>query len=307
MGTPDFAVASLDRLLQEGYPVVGVVTAPDKPAGRGRKLQQSAVKRYALEHGLQVLQPTNLKSAVFLGELQELNPTLQVVVAFRMLPQEVWSLPELGTFNLHASLLPDYRGAAPINWALINGESETGVTTFFIDEKIDTGAILLQDRMPVAADETAGELHDKLMVAGAKLVVATVRLIARGEAVPKPQKEAASLKTAPKIDKETCKIDWDQPLEAIYNHIRGLSPYPAAWTVLVNGPDTLALKIYRARPVVTGHNLPHGTVQGDKEAIMVAVEGGFIALQEIQLAGKRRLGVKEVLNGLTLNKNAHMS
>lgn len=307
MGTPEFAVASLDGLLNAGYTVVGVITATDKPAGRGRKLQQSAVKKFAIEKKLPVLQPENLKSPEFLESLRQLRANLQVVVAFRMLPREVWSMPAFGTFNLHASLLPDYRGAAPINWALINGETKTGVTTFFIDDKIDTGAILLQDVVETAADETAGELHDRLMHLGAALVVQTVKLIAAGKAVPRPQQEAVNIKPAPKLNKDTCRIRWTQPLKQVYNLIRGLSPYPAAWTVLQNGQDSVELKIFSARPVVAQHKLEPGKIVADGGAMKVAVQDGYLELLEIQLAGKRRLSVKEVLNGLKLDDNAHMS
>jgi methionyl-tRNA formyltransferase len=307
MGTPEFAVASLDRLVEGGYNVVGVVTAVDKPAGRGRKLQQSAVKQYALEKGIPVLQPGNLKSAEFQESLRQLGAKLLVVVAFRMLPREVWSMPEYGTFNLHASLLPDYRGAAPINWAVIKGEKETGVTTFFIDDKIDTGSILLQEAAVIGPDETAGELHDRLMALGAGLVIQTVDLIAAGKAVTRPQGENAGLKTAPKLDKDTCRIHWDQPLVSIYNQIRGLSPYPAAWTVLNNGRDTINMKIYKAKPLKAVHDLDPGVIVAGRENIKVAVPGGYIDLIEIQLAGKRRLDVKEVLNGLKLEENAYLS
>jgi len=307
MGTPEFAVASLDRLLNAGYTVVGVITATDKPAGRGRKLQQSAVKKFAIEKKLPVLQPENLKSPEFLESLRQLRANLQVVVAFRMLPREVWSMPAFGTFNLHASLLPDYRGAAPINWALINGETKTGVTTFFIDDKIDTGAILLQDVLETAPDETAGELHDRLMHLGAALAVQTVKLIAAGKAVPRPQQEAVDINPAPKLNKDTCRIRWTQPRKQVYNLIRGLSPYPAAWTVLQNGQDSVELKIYSARPVVAQHKLKPGKIVTDGGEMKVAVQDGYLELLEIQLAGKRRLSVKEVLNGLKLDENAHMS
>lgn len=307
MGTPEFAVASLDRLLNAGYTVVGVITAPDKPAGRGRKLQQSAVKKFAIKKNLPVLQPENLKSPDFLEALRQLRANLQVVVAFRMLPRVVWGMPAFGTFNLHASLLPDYRGAAPINWALINGETKTGVTTFFIDDKIDTGAILLQDSVETTPDETAGELHDKLMHLGADLVVRTAELIAAGKAVPRPQQEAVNIKPAPKLNKDTCRIRWTQPLRQVYNLIRGLSPYPAAWTVLQNGRDSFELKIFSARPVATQHSLKPGKIVTSGGEMKVAVQGGYLELLEIQLAGKRRLSVKEVLNGLKLDENAYMS
>lgn len=307
MGTPEFAVASLDKLLKGGFDIAGVVTAPDKPAGRGRKLQQSAVKRYALENGLKVLQPANLKSIDFLGDLERLGANLQVVVAFRMLPRQVWDMPELGTFNLHASLLPDYRGAAPINWAVINGETLTGVTTFFIDEKIDTGALLLQQSTPIGEDETAGELHDRLMVLGAELVLKTVKHIATGKANPLPQAEKPVSKKAPKIYPETCTISWNKPLNEVYDLIRGLSPYPAARSVLHNGTEKLEVKIFKALPEEADHQLSPGSISAARDYIKVAVPGGYIQLLEMQFAGKRRLGVKEVLNGLSLEKNALMA
>ena len=307
MGTPDFAAASLDRLLGEGYEVAAVVTAPDRPAGRGQKIQQSAVKRMALQKGLPVLQPEKLKDPGFLEKLKKLDCNLQVVVAFRMLPREVWEVPALGTFNLHASLLPQYRGAAPINWAIMNGERETGVTTFFIDDKIDTGAIILQRKTAVGADETAGELHDRLMDLGASLVCETVELISSGKARPQAQPPADGLRLAPKLDKETCRIDWQRPLAEVYNHIRGLSPYPGAWGELVNGAETTPFKVFSARPVRDGHAIPPGTLTAGKEGMQVAVTGGWIRLEEIQLAGKRRLKVQEVLNGLTLEKNSHIA
>lgn len=306
MGTPDFAVASLALLVQQGCTVVGVITAPDKPAGRGRKLQESAVKRYAQAHGLPLLQPLNLKSDSFLEELRELRAQLQVVVAFRMLPQAVWNMPEYGTFNLHASLLPDYRGAAPINWAIIKGETETGVTTFFIDDKIDTGAILLQEKTAIGPHDTAGDLHDTLMQMGARLVVATVRLIASGKAAPRPQTTSGAINPAPKLFKEDCRICWEAPMPEIYNHIRGLSPFPTAWSVLVNGGQRTEVKVFQARPEAAEHNLDPGSILFGRDRLNVAVKGGFISLLEIQLAGKRRLPVKEVLNGLQLDQAAHM-
>ena len=234
MGTPDFAVPVLDALLKEGYKVVGVITAPDKPAGRGRKLHESAVKRYASAKGLKILQPTNLKSEAFQDELRALNANLQIVVAFRMLPRAVWEMPEYGTVNLHASLLPQYRGAAPINWAIINGDSETGITTFYINERIDTGEIILQEKTPIGPEENAGALHDRLMHLGAELVLKTIALIEKDQVVPIVQSEKETLKAAPKIHRDTCKLDWQQAGKVIYDKIRGLSPYPAAWTLLYN-------------------------------------------------------------------------
>lgn len=306
MGTPDFAVGILDKLLQHKYEVVGVITAPDKPAGRGRKLQESAVKKYAVAHDLKVLQPTNLKNEDFLEELKSLKPNLQIIVAFRMLPKVVWEIPEFGTFNLHASLLPDYRGAAPINWALINGETKTGVTTFYIDDKIDTGEILLQSELKIAPDETAGTLHDKLMNLGAGVVLDTVELIESGNVTTKKQPNTPIEKVAYKIDKETCEINWDRPIAIIYNQIRGLSPYPAAWTTLYNGDEALFLKIYEVAIEKEKHSLKSKSVLFDKKTIQIAVEGGFITLLEIQLPGKRKMKTLDVLNGLKLAKNAYV-
>ncbi|MBT8177659.1 MAG: methionyl-tRNA formyltransferase, partial [Eudoraea sp.] len=287
MGTPDFAVPVLDALLTEGYKVVGVITAPDKPAGRGRKLHQSAVKRYALDKGLKILQPTNLKSEAFQEELRALKANLQIVVAFRMLPRAVWEMPEYGTVNLHASLLPQYRGAAPINWAIINGESETGITTFYINERIDTGEIILQEKTPVGPEENAGALHDRLMHLGAGLVLKTVSLIEKDEVTPIVQSEDSNLKTAPKIHRDTCKIDWEQPGKVIYDKIRGLSPYPAAWTFLHNPEDPVVLKIYGAAFKPEAHTLDSGTPMVAKYLLKIAVSDGYLSLLEIQLSGKK--------------------
>jgi len=244
MGTPHFAVSILKVLVEHNYNITGVITAPDKPAGRGRKLQQSAVKDYALSVGLPVLQPTNLKDLDFIEELISLKANLQIVVAFRMLPRVVWEIPEYGTFNLHASLLPNYRGAAPINWAIINGEEKRGVTTFFIDEKIDTGEIILQEEIEIDKTETAGELHDKLMGLGSKVVLQTVSLIENGDAQTQKQIENKNIKTAYKIFKDTCKIDWSKNIQDIYNLIRGLSPYPTAWSSLINNEEEISIKIF---------------------------------------------------------------
>jgi len=306
MGTPDFAVATLQALTEQKMTVVGVVTAPDKPAGRGRKLQQSAVKQYALQHQLPILQPNNLKDPSFLAALAALAANLQIVVAFRMLPESVWGMPEYGTFNLHASLLPDYRGAAPINWVLLNGETQTGVTTFFIDDKIDTGEIILQEGMAITAADTAGSLHDKLMYLGAQLVLKTVSLIAKGPVETQKQPTGKPGKLAYKIHKETCKIDWQQSLEQIYNHIRGLSPYPTAWTTLNHEGNEVFLKIYAASADLELHTHAIGSVHTTKKEIRIAVDKGFITLLEIQLPGKRRMQAKEVLNGLKLQKSARV-
>lgn len=297
MGTPEFAVATLKALLENQYHVVGVITAPDKPAGRGQKLHQSAVKQFALEHGLKVLQPTNLKSESFLEELKALNPNLQIVVAFRMLPEVVWRLPEYGTFNLHASLLPDYRGAAPINWAIINGETKTGATTFFIDEKIDTGAIILSKETIIDSQENAGNLHDRLMNLGSQLVIETVKLIEKDTVKTTPQPLIEQPKTAYKLNKENCKLSFNKPLDQLYNQIRGLSPYPAAWCILVNGEDRLDIKIYLAEREPIKHKTPYGTLVWDKKNLKVAVEGGYLKLLELQLPGKRKMDINSLLNG----------
>lgn len=307
MGTPEFAVASLDKLLQQKYDVAAVITAPDRKAGRGRKQTQSAVKKYALEHDLSILQPTNLKSENFLKELQGFKANLFIVVAFRMLPKEVWQIPDLGTFNLHASLLPDYRGAAPINWAIIKGETQSGVTTFFIDSKIDTGEIIAQQETHIAAEENAGELHDRLMKLGANLVLKTVQGIQNNSVNTQKQPPLTLEKKAPKIHKETCKIDWGKPLEDIYNHIRGLSPYPTAWTTLYDEDEQFFLKIYNATTVKSTHSLKPGSLLIENKNMKVAVKGGFIQLDEIQFPGKRRMKTKEILNGLKLSENSFLS
>lgn len=304
MGTPDFAVAALAKLVENGNTIVGVITAPDRPAGRGRKLQQSAVKKYALDKGLLVLQPTNLKNEGFLSELKKLEANLQIVVAFRMLPKLVWGMPEYGTFNLHASLLPDYRGAAPINWAIMNGETKTGATTFYIDDKIDTGEVILQESTSISENDTAGTLHDKLMRLGADLVLKTVKQIENGKANTSKQKDSKDLKSAYKIHKETCKVDWSNSIDKIYNHIRGLSPYPASWSTLINGDEELFIKIYSVTKEVELHQFKIGILVFDKKELKVAVENGFINLLEIQLPGKRKMKTSEVLNGLKLDKNA---
>lgn len=312
LGTPDFAVGVLKSLVENRFNIVGVITAPDKPSGRGRKINQSAVKKYASEHELPILQPTNLKSEDFLKELKALKPDLQIVVAFRMLPKTVWQFPKLGTFNLHASLLPDYRGAAPINWAIINGETKTGVTTFFIDEKIDTGEIILQEEVEISETDTAGDLHDKLMDAGSNLVVSTVRLIQKGEikTTKQPNNEKQSsgktLKMAPKIFKETCKINWLHNIDDIYNKIRGLSPYPTAWSIIDNKNETLEVKIYKARKEIIQHHHAVGSLHFSKKEIKVAVKDGFIILDELQLPGKRKMNSADLLNGFSFHQNAKM-
>ena len=304
MGTPDFAVESLRALVEGGYNVVGVVTMPDKPVGRhGSVLQASAVKEYALLQNLPVLQPEKLRDETFLGELRALKADLQIVVAFRMLPEVVWSMPRMGTFNLHASLLPQYRGAAPINWAVINGETQTGVTTFFLSHEIDTGKIILQRRLPILDSDDVGKVHDSLMVMGADLVKETVNLLLEGkvEAIPQEAfiKDEAELRPAPKIFKDTCRIDWNNTLKRIYDFVRGLSPYPAAWTELVSplGART-TLKIYETEKFPTSHSHKTGTILTDaKSYVDVAVEDGYVRLLTLQLAGKKRMGVKDFLNG----------
>lgn len=304
MGTPDFAVTTLKTLVDNHYNIVGVITAPDKPAGRGRKLQESAVKQYAKSEGLHVMQPTNLKDETFLSELKALDANLQIVVAFRMLPEVVWRMPELGTFNLHASLLPNYRGAAPINWAIINGETQTGVSTFFIDEKIDTGAMILQKDVAINKSDNAGSLHDKLMTVGSHLVLETVKLIAQGDVKTTPQPENTEIKTAYKLNKENCKIDWNDTIYNINNKIRGLSPYPAAWCYLENNNTTLDIKIYEAEIALENHNFDTGFLIADKQNIKIAVKEGFIIIKKIKLPGKRLMDTKSLLNGYQFNNDA---
>ncbi|EAQ99713.1 methionyl-tRNA formyltransferase [Maribacter sp. HTCC2170] len=307
MGTPEFAVTILDKLIQNDYDVVGVITSPDKPAGRGRKINKSAVKKYAESKGLNIIQPANLKAEDFLEELAALNANLQIVVAFRMLPRAVWEMPKYGTFNLHASLLPDYRGAAPINWAIINGETETGVTTFFIDDKIDTGEMVLQEKIGIGADDSAGDLHDKLMHLGADLVMETAKQIQNGNVVRTKQTFSDELRSAPKIHKNTCKIDWGKPGSQIYNHIRGLSPYPGSWTTLTNDGEEIFIKIYKVTKEEEKHGYNNGQIIFGKKEMKVAVKDGFINLLEIQLPGKRRMDIRDVLNGLKLSKSASMA
>ncbi|KOY52251.1 methionyl-tRNA formyltransferase [Polaribacter dokdonensis] len=305
MGTPDFAVTILRHLVEHNYNIVGVITAADKPAGRGRKLNESAVKKYAVSQNLTVLQPTNLKSESFLEELKLLNADLQVVVAFRMLPKAVWQMPKLGTFNLHASLLPEYRGAAPIHWAIINGEEKTGVTTFFIDEKIDTGEIILQSSIIIKDDETVGSLHDRLMYLGANLVSETVDKIEEGEIKTKKQPDLEE-KQAPKLFAENTQIDWSQPLSIIYNKIRGLNPFPAAWTIIQNNEEQLKAKIYEVEKVKEDHNYKIGKLITSKSELKVAVTDGFIIIDQIKIAGKKKLDSKSLLNGFQFSENAKM-
>lgn len=304
MGTPEFAVQSLRAIIESGFQVVGVVTAPDKPAGRGRKLQHSAVKKYAEEQNLPLLQPVNLKDPVFIDQLKQWKANLQVVVAFRMLPKIVWQLPEFGTFNLHASLLPQYRGAAPINWAIINGETRTGVSTFFIDEKIDTGEMILQEEVAIEPEESAGGLHDRLMEIGARLVVKTLEQIKTGKVTTTPQPVDGSINSAYKLNRDNTRIDWTKSLDEIHNHIRGLSPYPTAWTELQNNSEPVIMKIYLARKEMAAHRLDPGQIIQQGRTVKVAAVGGFIHLEEIQLPGKRKMKIKEFLNGFEFEKEA---
>ena len=304
MGTPDFAVGILDSILKNNYEVVGVITAADKPAGRGQRIKYSAVKEYALEHNLNLLQPTNLKDEAFISELKSLNANLQVVVAFRMLPKVVWEMPKFGTFNLHASLLPDYRGAAPINWAIINGDKKTGVTTFFIDDKIDTGAMILSREIDIQPHENAGGLHDRLMNLGSETVIETLTLIENQKADTTIQSDTDNLKTAHKLNKENCKINWNESGESIYNLIRGLSPYPSAWFFLHDKEKELNVKVYDSKWINETHNLKIGTLISDKNSIKVAVRNGFIELLELQLPGKKKMSSKDILNGTTFSNDA---
>ena len=304
MGTPDFAVAILKRLVEDNHTIVGVVTAPDKPAGRGRKITESTVKKYAKEQNLFLLQPTNLKSNDFINKLKEVKATLQVIVAFRMLPKIVWEIPIYGTFNLHASLLPSYRGAAPIHWAIINGEEKTGVTTFFIDEKIDTGEIILQKEILIHKDEIVGELHDRLMVLGATLVSETVANI-RDNKVSTQKQPKIDEKIAPKLFPENCKINWEDSLDSIYNHIRGLNPFPAAWSEMNNNGIT-TVKIYKVRKEKVAHTEIIKTIKTSKEEIKIAVKGGYIYIDQLKISGKKKLDSKSLLNGYAFSSNAEM-
>lgn len=304
MGTPEFAVEILDAIYKNNYEIVAVVTAPDKPAGRGQKIKQSAVKIYAESKGLKVLQPTNLKSDSFIEELRALKANLQVVVAFRMLPKVVWSMPKFGTFNLHASLLPDYRGAAPINWAIINGEEKTGVTTFFIDEKIDTGAIILQNETTIEKEETAGVLHDKLMYLGAKTVIETLELIEKGT-VKTTIQPVEDTKTAFKLNRDNCKIDFNQSSVEVYNHIRGLNPYPAAYTMVRDGNKEWNVKLYDVSYVTENHGLNFGLFVTDNKEIKISTRDGFIKVDALQFPGKRKMTASELLNGMQFSDETY--
>jgi len=305
MGTPDFAVESLKILVENKYNVVGVITMPDKPAGRGHKVQYSAVKQYALEQNLHLLQPEKLKDETFLAELSSLRADLQIVVAFRMLPEVVWNMPKFGTFNLHASLLPQYRGAAPINWAIINGDKETGVTTFFLTHEIDTGKIIQQKKIEITETDNAGTVHDQLMVMGAGLVKKTVDLLMEGktDAIDQAQfiHPNVELKAAPKIFKETCQIDFSKNVEEVYNFVRGLSPYPAAWAEIEfpGQAEKIALKVFETEKELISHNEPIGNISTDgKKWAKIALKNGFIHLKSVQAPGKKRMEIGELLRGI---------
>ncbi|AJH14051.1 methionyl-tRNA formyltransferase [Myroides profundi] len=302
MGTPDFAVGILDAIYTNNYNVVAVITAPDRPAGRGQKIKYSAVKEYALEKNLPILQPTNLKDGQFIEELKSYNANLNVVVAFRMLPEVVWKMPELGTFNLHASLLPDYRGAAPINWAVINGETTTGVSTFFIDEKIDTGAIILKKETNIGNDENAGELHDRLMILGASTVLETLELIKSDKVITITQPKEET-KTAYKLNKDNTKIDFTKTGSQIHNLIRGLSPYPTAWCFFKDNNTEWTVKIYEASYEEHSHNYNIGKVVSSKKEIKIAVEKGFINILRLQFPGKKPMKANDLLNGVTFTED----
>ena len=304
MGTPEFAVGILDTIIKNNYEVVGVITAADKPAGRGQKIKYSAIKEYALANNLHLLQPTNLKDENFIQELKSLEANLQVVVAFRMLPKAVWEMPKLGTFNLHASLLPNYRGAAPINWAIINGETKTGVTTFFIDDKIDTGAMILSSEIEITANEDAGHLHDRLMNLGSKTVIDTLALIEKGNITTTIQKENKDIKTAYKLNKDNCKIDWTKTGIEIHNLIRGLSPYPAAWCFFKDKDQEWNVKIYEAQFTPEEHKESIRKIYATKKELKIVVIGGFIEIKSLQFPGKKKMATHELLNGMVFSENA---
>lgn len=311
MGTPDFAVESLRILVDNGYNVVGVITMPDKPSGRGHKIQYSAVKKYALENNLPLLQPEKLKDETFLQDLKAWNADLQIVVAFRMLPEIVWDMPRLGTFNLHGSLLPQYRGAAPINWAIINGEKETGVTTFFLTHEIDTGKVILREKVRIGENDNAGKIHDELMHIGADLVRKTVDLILddKVDAVAQEQLfvDESELKSAPKIFKETCRVDWSKEVGEVHNLIRGLSPYPAAWTELYcDGKEVQSVKIYASSIVAVDVELSLGSIKTDNKTYLhIACRGGYISINEIQFPGKKAMKIDELLRGYKFEEGSY--
>ena len=304
LGTPDFAVESLRRLVEGGYNIVGVITMPDKIAGRGHKMFQSPVKEYAVEHGLKLLQPVSLKDETFVEELRALRADLQIVIAFRMLPEVVWNMPPMGTFNLHASLLPKYRGAAPINWAVMNGDSETGVTTFFLKHEIDTGDIIQQKRIPISRTDNVGVIHDRLMMLGADMVIETVDAILAGEVKPIPQDELCNqgieATPAPKIFKDTCKVDWTASAETIYNHIRGLSPYPAAWTEIEKAGEVQSFKVFETSEPISDMHLAPGELKFDTKHLYVGCADGAIEILSMQLSGKKRMAPADFMRGFDL-------
>ncbi|EAP86282.1 methionyl-tRNA formyltransferase [Croceibacter atlanticus] len=306
MGTPEFATTILDHVINEDYNVVGVVTAPDKPAGRGRKIHESHVKGYAVKKGLKVLQPTNLKSEEFSEQLNELDPNVIIVVAFRMLPKQVWQYPEYGTFNLHASLLPQYRGAAPIHWAIINGETTTGVSTFFIDEKIDTGEMILQKETTITPDETVGDLHDKLMNLGCSTVTETLKLISEDTVTTTPQPQNITLKTAYKLNNDNTRVDWSLPVNEVYNKIRGLNPFPVAYTILYQDNEELRMKLYKVRMRQEEHSKSPGTINIEDSTLKIAAKDGFILVEELQLPGKRKMAIKDLLNGFSFKEDSYV-
>jgi methionyl-tRNA formyltransferase len=301
MGTPDFAVGILDTIVKNNYNVVGIITAADKPAGRGQKIKFSAVKEYALKQELPLLQPVSLKDEDFLSELKNLNANLHIVVAFRMLPKVVWDMPALGTFNLHASLLPEYRGAAPINWAIINGENKTGVTTFFIDDKIDTGAMILSDEIAIDENENAGQLHDRLMELGSKTVIRTLEMIEQGAVATQIQEDNALIKTAYKLNKENCKIDWTKSAGVVHNLIRGLCPYPAAWCYIKDNEEEWNVKIYESSIVLEKHSFEIGSIHCTKKELKIAVSDGFVKILSLQFPGKKRMNTSDLLNGIVFS------
>ncbi len=302
MGTPDFAVEPLKKLIENNYNIVGVITNPDKPAGRGQKIQESAVKKFAVNYNLKILQPEKFRDETFLNELKDLHADLQIVVAFKMLPEVVWNMPTLGTFNLHASLLPQYRGAAPINWAIINGDPKTGVSTFFLTHDIDTGNVIYQEEIDITENDNAGTIHDKLMYTGSDLVIKTVDAIIANNYPKINQKDLVKvdteIKNAPKIFKNDCKIDWTKNIDSIHNLIRGLSPYPASWTEINNEQDTIQLKIFKTDKKVINHHFEPGEIHTDEKTFLkVAVNGGFIQILELQQAGKKRMNIGDFLRG----------
>lgn len=306
MGTPEFSVPMLNAIYESTYNLIGVVTAPDKPAGRGRKLSKSAVKEYAESKGLKVLQPKNLKSPEFLNQLKDMKPNVIVVVAFRMLPRQVWDFPEYGTFNLHASLLPQYRGAAPINWAIINGETKTGLTTFFLDEKIDTGEIIDRIELPISNTDKLEDVYNKMLPKGVKLVMKTLKAIETGPIETQKQGTEDKLKMAPKLGKDNTRIVWDSYAKNIYNLVRGLSPYPLAWTTLLNGDEKITCKVSKVNYVPDAHHNPIGQIIKKDKNLFVAVKDGWIELLELKLSGKRLMQTRDLLNGFRLKSPAKM-